>query len=309
MNIEKIKKLIVGPIATVPTPFDDEFEIDYGKMHDFTQTWVDEGLVKGRGVIKVAAAMGEGPDLSDDEWPHLLRTVVNAARGKNVICAIKVKNTLATIDDAKRAQDLGAVGLQIDLPFMHHSNQDDLVRFYSAISDQIEIGIMIYNTHWFCQNPVAEYLNADTMLRLKDAEHVTAIKWAVPDGEDYDTMKRFSDTFNVIDNSGQHVRCFKNGGVGYISSLIPVYPAHDLEVLDLLENGKYEEAKAKEDLVNEALAEWMTKSHAKSGGYRQGKGLMAALGRPVGSPRPPTLPCDENEIAEAKSILDKLGWS
>ena len=29
MNIEEIKSLIVGPIATVPTPFDDEFEVDY----------------------------------------------------------------------------------------------------------------------------------------------------------------------------------------------------------------------------------------------------------------------------------------
>jgi len=61
--------------------------------------------------------------------------------------------------------------------------------------------------------------------------------------------------------------------------------------------------------VNDAFSEWNKKTHAKSGGYRQGKGLMAALGRPVGPPRPPTLPCDENEIAEAKPILDKLGWS
>ena len=211
-------------------------------MSEITKWWVEQGLGTSKAPLKVAAAMGEGPDLSDDEWPHLLRTVVNAAPGKNVICAIQVKNTLATIEDAKKAQDLGAVGLQIDLPFLHHSNQDDLVRFFTDISDQIDIGIMIYNTHWFCQNPVTEYLNADTMLRLKNAEHVTAIKWSVPDGEDYDSMKRFSNEFNVIDNSGQHVRCFKNGGAGYISSLIPVYPAYDLEIIELLENGKYEEA-------------------------------------------------------------------
>ena len=61
MNIEEIKSLIVGPIATVQTPFDDKFEVDYGKMYELTQMWVDEGLVKGRAVLKVAAAMGEGP--------------------------------------------------------------------------------------------------------------------------------------------------------------------------------------------------------------------------------------------------------
>ncbi|MFQ6045152.1 MAG: hypothetical protein ACE5PT_02170, partial [Gemmatimonadales bacterium] len=42
---------------------------------------------------------------------------------------------------------------------------------------------------------VKEYVNADSMLRLKDAEHVVAIKWTVPEGEDYDDMTRFSHIF------------------------------------------------------------------------------------------------------------------
>ena len=105
------------------------------------------------------------------------------------------------------------------------------MRHFTDISDAIDIGIMIYNTHWFCQNPQKEYLRAETMLRLKDAEHVVAIKWSVPEGEDYDSMRQFSDTLNVIDNSGRTnaVRCHKNGGVGYISAYIASYPAHDLE--------------------------------------------------------------------------------
>ena len=32
MNREDIQKLIVGPIATVPTPMDDDFEIDPAKV-------------------------------------------------------------------------------------------------------------------------------------------------------------------------------------------------------------------------------------------------------------------------------------
>ena len=123
MNRDGLKKIIRGAIVTMPTPFDDDFHVDISRMSEITKWWVDQGLGTSKAPLKVAAAMGEGPDLSDDEWPHLLRTVVNAAPGKNVICAIQVKNTLATIEDAKKAQDLGAVGLQIDLPFLHHSNQ------------------------------------------------------------------------------------------------------------------------------------------------------------------------------------------
>jgi 4-hydroxy-tetrahydrodipicolinate synthase len=256
--------------------------------------------------------MGEGPDLGDDEWPHLLRTVVRAANpDTKVICALKPKNTLHTIEDAKRAQDLGAIGLQIDLPFMHHANQDDLVRFYSDISDAIEIGIMIYNTHWFTSDPAVEAMRAETMLRLKDAEHVVALKWSAPEGMDidYDDMTKFADTFNVIDNSGQPVRCHKNGGRGYISPWVAAYPKHDLQVWDLLEAGKYDEAQAEKDRVGAAIGPWGAKTGAKSGGYRQMKGIMAAMDNPVGPPRPPTLPCSEDEIAAAREVVAELGWS
>jgi len=227
---------------------------------------------------------------------------------KPLFVVSKQKNTLHTIEDAKRAQDLGAIGLQIDLPFFHHSNQDDLVRHFSDISNAIDVGVMIYNTHWFCQNPQSEYMQADTLLKLKDTEHIVTIKWGVPQGEDYDQMRRFSTDFNVIDNTGQWVRCYKNGGAGYISSLIAVYPPHDLEIRPLLEQGKYEEAQKKIDRVNTALKDWSEKAHRVSGGYRLGKGMLAALGRPVGPTRPPTLPCTEQEISEIKTIFEELGW-
>ena len=308
MNREELKKLIGGTIVTLPTCMDDDFRVDFGRQAEMTKWWVEQGLGTGINPLKSSAAMGEGPDLGDDEWPHLLRTVVNAAGSDvAVICGLQTKNTLHTIEDAKKAQDLGAIGLQIDLPVFHHSNQDDYVRFYTDISDAIDIGIMIYNTHWFGGVGLPS-LSAETMLRLKDAEHVTAIKWSVPEGEDYDEMRRFSDIFNVIDNSNQPVRCHKNGGRGYISATIAAYPARDLEIWQLLEAGRYDEAQVKLDWVSQILGPVSAKIAKKSGGYRFGKGLSAALGRPVGPPRPPTLPMDEQEIAELREVAKELGW-
>jgi 4-hydroxy-tetrahydrodipicolinate synthase len=278
-------------------------------MTEMTQWWMENGLGTNTTPLKVAAAMGEGPDLTDDELRPLLQTVVNAAGPDAVvICALKPKDTLHTIEDGKMAQDLGAIGLQIDLPFFHASNQDDFVRHFTDISDGIDIGIMIYNTHWFCRNPVAEYARAEWMLRLRDAEHVTAIKWQVPVGEDYDQMSQFSHIFNVIDNSDQAVRAHKLGARGYISSLIAAYPPHDMEVWQLLEAHRYDEAQAELDRVRGAMAPWSAKAREKSGGFRLPKAFMAAMGRPVGPPRPPTLPVDDEELAELKGTLKGLGW-
>jgi len=299
MNREQLKKRIRGMPVTLPTPFNKDMSLDLSTLKDMTHWWVEQGLGTNDAPLKTSAAMGEGPDLNDDEWPEILRTVVDAAGSdKTVICALKPKSTRHTIEDAKRAQDLGAVGLQIDLPFFHHSTQDDNVRHFAAISDAIDIGIMIYNTHWFCFNPVKEYVNADTMLRLKDAERVVAIKWSVPAGEDYDQMRRFSDTFNVIDNWGDRVRTHRNGGRGFISSLIPAYPAHDLELWQLLEAGRYDEVKAKEARVEAAFA---------SGGGSP-KAMLAAMGRPMGPSRLPSASLDEAQIAAARKAMTELGW-
>ncbi|MSP13061.1 MAG: dihydrodipicolinate synthase family protein [Chloroflexi bacterium] len=304
MNREELKKLIGGPIGTVPTPFDAKMKVDYGVMADLTKWWVANGVVAGKAPIKVAAAMGEGPDLSDDEWPHLLRTVVNASGGKAaVICALQTKNTLHTIEDAKKAQDLGAIGLQIDLPIFHHPTQDDLVRYYTDISNAIDIGIMIYNTHWFG----ADSITAETMLRLADAEHVVGVKWSVPKTMDYDDMREFSHIFNVIDNSGQVARCHQNGGRGYISSVIAANPAFDLKIWELIEAHRYDEGMAMIERVYSSLAK-RGKPFSRSGGYRQIKGIMAVMGLPVGPPRPPTLPMDDSELALLRDIMADWGW-
>ena len=307
MNREELQGLIKGPIATVPTAMDDRYRLDLDTMAELTRWWVNQGLVSGTAPIKVAAAMGEGPDLTDDEWPRLLETVVKAADGKAaVMCGLKPKDTLHTIEDGKRAQDLGAIGLQIDLPFFHHPTQDDMVRFYSDISDGIDIGIMIYNTFNFGAPPIT----AESLLRLADAEHVVAVKWFVPEqgGPDYDDMRQFSHIFNVIDNSLQPVRAYKNGARGYINYSSHVHPEFELKVSELLEAGHYDEAQAEFDRVTMKIREFMTKSAKRSGGYRVAKAMMSIVGRPVGPSRPPTLPLDEAEMAELHAIMSGFGW-
>ena len=42
MNREDVRKLIVGPIATVPTPMDDDFEIDVGILSDDDNYKIEE---------------------------------------------------------------------------------------------------------------------------------------------------------------------------------------------------------------------------------------------------------------------------
>lgn len=311
MNKSQCKQYIHGAIATIPTAFDAKFNIDFGRMSELTKWWVSQGLGTSYFPLKVAAAMGEGPFMSPDEWPILLQTVVNAAGPEaNILCALQIRDTLHTIEDAKKAQDLGAKGLQISLPFMAHPTQDDCYRFFSDISEKIDIGIMIYNTYWFGCEPIS----VQTMQKLsKNTEHVVAIKWAVPEDSNpsfpaYDDMSEFSADINVIDNSSQPARCHKLGGKGFISSLICAYPEAIIKCWNLLEAKKYSEFQAIWDNVEAPIREWRNKNSELSGAYRGVKGVMDAIGKYVGPSRPPTLGLNPLELSELQALVKKHGF-
>ena len=306
MRREELRKLIVGPIATVPTPFDDDFEVDFGRMRELTQRWVESGLVKGKAVIKVAAAMGEGPMLRDDEWPYLLRTVVQAADDKAaILCGLHYKDTKRTIEDAKRAQDMGAIGLQVCPPIFNLPTQDDLLEYFEDLSNAIDIGIMIYHTHWM----LGGRIETDTFCKMADFEQVAAIKWDNPEGVPYDDMTKFCQTFNVIDNSGQPARCHELGGNGYINLALEAYPAHYMRVWELAENGQYEECQALHESADIPLRKLYAKFEQASGGQaRLKKGIMALMGQPVGASRPPSKPLSPEETEELRQVMVNLGW-
>lgn len=309
MDREELRELIVGPVAAVATPFDEDFEVDYGRMAEAVEFWVDSGVVAGTAVIKVAAAMGEGFMLSDDEWPMLLRTAVQASGGKAAImCGIHYKDTKRAIEHAKKAQDLGAIAVQVPPPLHHAPTQDDILDYYEALSDAIDIGILLYNNPWYPNGNVL----TETLLKMKDFESMVAVKWNTwgsPEGQEYEDMTQFVDTFNVIDNTVSPIRCHQLGGHGFIQTTVDVYPPHDLHVWELIKQERYEEAKKEYERVQLPLRELGAKFAERSGGQaRLKKGMMKLMGRPMGDSRPPSKPLNDEEMAQVREALESFGW-
>jgi len=306
MDQEQLKSYIQGPIATVPTPFDKDFEVDYGRMHELSEWWVDQGLVKGKAVIKIAAAMGEGPMLSDDEWPALLRTVVQATKGKaSVMCGLHYKDTKRTIEDAKIAQDMGANGLQVCPPVFNQPSQQDILNYFTDLSEAIDIGIMVYHTHWL----IGGRIEVDTILKMSDIENVVSVKWSNPADVAYEEMAKFSERFNVINNGGDPVSCHEMGGRGYINLTAHSYPKHDLTLWELMENKKYDEARDLYFKVDRPVRSFNEKINERSGGQaRLVKGMMALMGLPCGASRPPSEPMDETELTQLRDMLLSFDW-
>ena len=306
MRRDELRELIVGAIATAPTPFDERYRVDLGRMSEATERWIEAGLVRGKSVLKVAAAMGEGPQLREDEFAPLIRSVVQAARGRvPVMSAVHYKDTVRTIEDIKRAQDLGAIGMQVSPPIFNQPSQGDMLRYYAALSEAVDIGILIYNTPWLPGGGVYP----DTFRRMADFERVVAIKWHPPDGVAYEDIFDLAGTFNIIDNSSQPVLCHRLAGRGFLTDGVAAYPPFYLGVWDLMEEGKYENAQAVWDRVIPSLQEFYARVTEKSGGEAKvEKALSEIMGLPVGPPRPPSIPLDAEEMAELRELMIGWGW-
>ncbi|MBK49597.1 MAG: hypothetical protein CL768_00955 [Chloroflexi bacterium] len=306
MNRNELRNVFKGVVGVTITPYDEDYEVDYGKMYDLTQWWVENGMVRGKAMLKVASVMGEFPQLRDDEWPPLIRTVVQAAKGKiDVIAGSHYKDTKRTIEDSLRAQDLGAVALQIAPPAFNDPNQDDILRFYSDLSDAIEIGVMIYNTPWQRYGAI----NADTLHKMADFEHIVAIKWASHDECPPTEIPSLSKKFNMIENGNDRVGFHKAGGDGFLDKSSIAYPPHELKMWELLESKQYDTAQSLWDSIDAPIQALAQKAGKVSGGQaRFKKMLMNAMGHEVGEQRLPTLPASESEMNELKSLLSSLGW-
>jgi 4-hydroxy-tetrahydrodipicolinate synthase len=302
---EELRGLLKGIIVATPTPFDRDFELDLGRMAELTQWWVKNGLVEGRACIKVASMMGEGVQLREDEWAALVNTTVQAAKGAvPVMAGIQDKDTRRTIEDAKRAQDLGVIGLQVSPPRHNDPTQDDILRYFEAVSDAIEIGIMVYHLPW-----MDHYIETDTFLRMADFKHVMAIKWSNHGGVPYEEMLRLTADFNILDNSLKPVLCMKLGGHGFLDYGAPAYPEYELRILDLIEGGRYDEAQEMWDRQVIPVEEFYRRTSKRSGGQaRTKKGVMEVMGQPVGSMRPPSQPLNDEELDELGEILRSVDW-
>ena len=306
MNRQQKRDVYQGVIGVTVTPYYDNYEVNYGKMADLTKWWISNGLVRGDAALKVCSVMGEAPQLRENEWINILKTTVDAAEGKvDIIGGTHCKDTLRTIEDIKKAHDVGIVGMQVAPPLFNDPNQDDILRYYEALSENSDIGIMVYQNHWYNYSAI----NAETLLKMKDFENIVCIKWASFPGCPDESMEELGKYFNLIENGNDRVGFHKRGGDGFLDKTAVAYPPHDLQLWKFLEQKKYSEAQELWDTEESSMKEITAKIGANSGGQaRMKKALMNVMGHEVGEQRPPTLPISESERSELRSVVIGLGW-
>ncbi|RLE47310.1 MAG: hypothetical protein DRJ31_09040 [Candidatus Methanomethylicota archaeon] len=305
------------------TPFKHGSEdLDVDGLRENTEFLV-EASKRGPLVLTPAGSTGEHYTLNDEEYQKVLRIVVDVANGKvPVVPGACHSGTKAAVEKAKYAQDIGADGVMVVLPYYHVPTEEGLYLHYKKICESVDIGVVIYN------NPDVSkiYMKPHILRRLaEECDNVVAVKENTPNVAIlYEQIRRCGDKVPIIQGRGEWwfgLTAFLDVR-GYVSGYANFMP--DL-CLDLLKAGLDKDLKKIQELMKklEVYEDFIASMGRKYGPsttilpppyvdhylvYSVMKATMDMLGLHGGSMRLPLVNLKEEDVKALEDVVfNKLG--
>lgn len=270
-----------GSFTVAVTPFTpDGSSIDVAALKSFLDWQLAENVP---GIIMLGTT-GEFVTISDDERQQLVEETVQHINGRiPVLVGTMAASTKEAVRRSVQAEELGADGLMILPPFYYTPTDDEIFRHYAAISEAVQVPIMLYN------NPVTSNvdMSAKLVARLARAfENVRYIKESSQElGRVRDVLEASDGLINVF--AGERVvDSYLLGAVGYVNPYGNYIPRASAGFVALAAQGRYEEARTIQRLIDE-LDDIIAEGHPTYGHQCYSKELAARAGHPVGTVRPP----------------------
>lgn len=134
-------------ITAMVTPFQEENEarIDYIAAENIITHLVDTGSDS----IIISGTTGERPTLTHQEEEDLLEFALKKVRelgkGTKVIFGAGSNCTRTAMASTKRAEELGADGVLLVVPYYNKPNQEGLIQHFNQIAKNTNLPIILYN--------------------------------------------------------------------------------------------------------------------------------------------------------------------
>ena len=165
----------IGRLLTaMVTPFNNRGEVDYEQAKRLAQALIESG---SDGVI-VAGTTGESPTLSKDEQKRLFSEIKDALKGKgSVIAGTGSNNTAEAVEYTEDAQEAGADGCLLVVPYYNKPTQEGLYQHFKSIADSTDLPCILYNV----PSRTITNLSAETAVRLSTTKNIVGVKEASAD--------------------------------------------------------------------------------------------------------------------------------
>ncbi|REB09806.1 4-hydroxy-tetrahydrodipicolinate synthase [Sporosarcina sp. BI001-red] len=165
----------LGSVGTaMVTPFNDKGEIDY----EVTTLLINHLIENGTDSLIVNGTTGESPTLSEEEKEQLLAHSISIADGRiSVIAGTGSNDTQASIRATIRAEQLGADGVMLVVPYYNKPDQNGMYEHFKTIAENTSLPVLLYNI----PGRSGVNLSAETVIRLSKITNIVAVKEASGD--------------------------------------------------------------------------------------------------------------------------------
>jgi 4-hydroxy-tetrahydrodipicolinate synthase len=289
MEWQNIKGVIVSSITT----FNAKGEVDEKALKENWEYY----LSRGAHAIGVLGTCAEDHLLNPEERKRIVELAQSAVKGKGFLVAGSgMIGTRETIEMTKLIEDAGADVALVLAPFYQFPTEEGAIKHYKAVSEAVDIPIMVYN-----MPPITTNITPRMLERLcKETRNVRALKDSSRDIHQFiETVRLVGDKMAVGTGEDDLFMCqlLLGAQCGYLAG---ANIAVDLEVgiYKAVKAGKIEEARSLVLRLSPLMDAYMG-----PGFQANMKEMVRMLGRPAGDGE--RLPLLSTVSAERKEILKK----
>jgi len=294
LNKEKFAKVIPPLISS----FTENGEIYEKGQREIISFLMDKGI---RGFY-VCGTYGLGPAMTLKQRKRIAEIVVDEAGSKaTIIVHVGASNIDDVLELARHAEDIGADAVASVPPFYYRYDDEAMLRFYKALVSKVNIPVFVYNNPSTTHNPISSEL----LVRLAN-EGVAGIK-----DSSFSIVKFYEDIIAlsgrefifIIGTEALALPALMAGATGVISGLANAIPEPNIELFNLIKEGRYNEA-IKKQLEVIKLRKLVHEVPTYPAIYE----ILKMRGVDAGYPKPPFRRLTEKEISYLKNKLGEYGY-
>ena len=286
---------MLGSVLTaIVTPFHEDGKIDFDAFQRLALHLVENG---SDGIV-VAGTTGESPTLSDSERNDLIRAAVEAIGERaTVVAGTGTYSTRHSVCLTRDAHELGADAFLVVTPYYNKPPQRGIVAHFREIAKASDRPIVVYNI----PSRVIVNIEPDTITRLSEIETVRAVKQA---HDDLDEARHIVATGLDLyaGDDPLLLRFLELGGVGVISVVAHIVGRRLSDVVRAARAGDLERARE----IDRELAPVYELLKITTNPIPI-KAAVNLLGHDVGGYRLPLVPPTDEELAQVRDCLARLG--
>ena len=289
--------ILKGTFTVLITPMTIKQDIDI----DGLKSNIDWQINNGIPGICVTGSTGEFASLTREERLEIAEVAVKHVNGRiQCLVGTAAESTKETIFYTKHAKKIGADGVLILSPYFCKPSFDDIYLHYKAISEAVDISVMVYNN----PNHSGVDMSPELLVKICSLKNIDYVKDASGDLRRVVDIKRLSNgKINIF--CGEEDLAMQNfllGATGWICVCGNIIPKEAKQLLELVQQNRLEEAAGLFNRFYPLLD--MFENSRKA--LQLVKKSLEYMGHPAGPCRLPRQPLSESDSEKLKNLLKEL---